>query len=98
MRRGVGEDSFHAETFALLGLISAGFANLRMGLALDGLPDGQLDVPFQRQRLSVKPVLPPVSIRHRCSLSFYSAKWTSRTRRPNSVRAPWEEMPARFRV
>jgi len=70
MRRAVGHDAFHAKRLGVLGFIPACVAKLGVGLALDGLLDGQLDMTFQRQCFGMISVLPAVSFGHGCSLSF----------------------------
>jgi len=103
VRGAEGNNSFYAKRLGVLGLIPAERPNLGMGLGFDFLKHRQIQIAVKGSRFGVVVMNPDVSC-HSDSLSrssvmsFYSLKWTSRMRRPSSVRAPWGEMPARFRV
>ena len=72
MRRRVRNNSFHAEIIGVLGKVSAAVGNLGVGLALDQLPVGQVQLTLERGSFRVVPVRPPVLFGHSSLvLSFY---------------------------
>src|SRR5580704_18691572 len=100
-----GNKSLEAIGDRILGKVSAILLQLEIGLRRDLLVEGQFQATVQDRSFGVKDMSSTVLFRHALFrlafgklASFYSLKWTSRARRPSSVRAPWGEMPARLRA